>query len=134
MQSKAKTVVPKIHSTTLIYIRFSFFCVCVCVCVCVCLYSGIAAAFQACDDPRKVNVCVGAYRDANGKPWVLPSVHQAERIIWENIATQNKEYLPIEGDADFVKLAMEFAYGPEMPMDHLAAVQTVSVLVGFCLW
>lgn len=104
-----------VSSNVLICSLFFVFFVCV---------LGIAAAFKACDDPRKVNVCVGAYRDENGKPWVLPSVHQAERILWEN-AQEVKEYLPIEGDADFVKLAMEFAYGPEMPMDHLAAVQTV---------
>uniref|UniRef100_A0A7S3KZ81 aspartate transaminase n=1 Tax=Amphora coffeiformis TaxID=265554 RepID=A0A7S3KZ81_9STRA len=86
---------------------------------------GIAAAFKASTDERKVNVCVGAYRDEHGKPWVLPSVKQAEKIMWEN-ATEVKEYLPIEGDAEFVRLAMQFAYGPEMPMDHLAAVQTLS--------
>ena len=84
-----------------------------------------AAAFKASTDERKVNVCVGAYRDEHGKPWVLPSVKRAEKILWEN-AAEVKEYLPIEGDAEFVRLAMEFAYGPEMPMDHLAAVQTVS--------
>jgi aspartate aminotransferase len=84
---------------------------------------GIAAAFRACTSPNKVNVCVGAYRDEHGKPWVLPSVHAAERILWEK--GEIKEYLPIEGDADFIRLAMQFAYGPDMPMDHLAAVQTV---------
>jgi len=86
---------------------------------------GIAQAYQQCTDPRKVNVCVGAYRDEHGKPWVLPSVRKAEKMIWED-ATQNKEYLPIDGDRDFIKVAMEFAYGPEMPMDHLAGVQTLS--------
>jgi len=72
-----------------------------------------------------VNVCVGAYRDENGEPWVLPSVRKAERILLEQ--DDNKEYLPIHGDQDFIEAAMKFAYGPDMPMDHLAAVQTVSV-------
>ena len=89
---------------------------------------GIAAAFRASTDPRKVNVCVGAYRDEHGKPWVLPSVKAAEQQLWQ-ATDEVKEYLPIEGDSDFVRAAMEFAYGPEMPMDHLAAVQTVR-----CLW
>lgn len=35
---------------------------------------GIAQAYRQCEDPRKVNVCVGAYRDDNGKSYVLPSV------------------------------------------------------------
>jgi len=85
---------------------------------------GIASAFKACNDPRKVNVCVGAYRDAEGLPWVLPSVRLAERKLWDD--QQIKEYLPIEGDKDFIAAAMEFAYGPSMSLDHLAAVQTVS--------
>ena len=86
---------------------------------------GIAEAFRVCPDPRKVNVCVGAYRDAHGKPWVLPSVKQAERILWDN-ADEVKEYLPIVGDTEFIQAAMKFAYGPDMPLEHLAAVQTVS--------
>lgn len=86
---------------------------------------GIAQAYRNCTDPRKVNVCVGAYRDENGKPWVLPSVREAEKRIWESPA-ENKEYLPIDGDRDFVQLAMRFAYGPDMPLDHLAGVQTLS--------
>lgn len=86
---------------------------------------GIAQAYQQCTDPRKVNVCVGAYRDENGKPWVLPSVRQAERRLWED-QTQTKEYLPIDGDRDFVKVAMRFAYGRDFPLDHLAGVQTLS--------
>lgn len=90
---------------------------------------GVAAAYRACTDARKVNVCVGAYRDGHGKPWVLPSVKRAEQILWQD-DNQVKEYLPMEGDADFVRLAMKFAYGPEMPLDHLAAVQTVRGLFG----
>jgi hypothetical protein len=29
---------------------------------------GIAQAFRACEDERKANVCIGAYRDGAGKP------------------------------------------------------------------
>ena len=56
---------------------------------------GIAQAYRACTDPRKVNVCVGAYRDERGKPWVLPVVKKAEKILWES-PDEDKEYLPIE--------------------------------------
>jgi hypothetical protein len=42
---------------------------------------GIAQAYRACTDSRKVNVCVGAYRDENGKPWILPAVRKAEQRI-----------------------------------------------------
>jgi aspartate aminotransferase len=86
---------------------------------------GIAQAYRNCTDPRKVNVCVGAYRDENGKPWVLPSVREAEKKIWED-QTENKEYLPIDGDRKFVEVAMRFAYGQEIPLELLAGVQTLS--------
>ena len=56
---------------------------------------------------------------------MLPSVREAERSLWED-ETQTKEYLPIDGDRDFVRMALRFAYGADMPMDHLAGVQTLS--------
>jgi hypothetical protein len=34
----------------------------------------LTAAFKADTHPRKVNLGVGAYRDDNAKPWVLPVV------------------------------------------------------------
>jgi len=52
---------------------------------------GIAEAFKSCQDPNKVNVCVGAYRDSSGKPWVLPSVKEAEKLMLED-SSVNKEY------------------------------------------
>jgi aspartate aminotransferase len=86
---------------------------------------GIAAAYKACTNPNKVNVCVGAYRDDEGKSYVLPTVRKAEyRLLEEN---EGKEYLPIEGDKDFVKYAMKFAYGDNIDIDnHIAAVQSLS--------
>lgn len=83
---------------------------------------GLAQAFKECTDHRKVNVVVGAYRDANGQPWVLPSVRAAERLLLED----NHEYLAIEGDTGFVQKALEFAYGDSVPLDRLAGVQSLS--------
>lgn len=37
-------------------------------------YLGITEAFKADKDPRKINLGVGAYRDENGKPYVLNAV------------------------------------------------------------
>ena len=86
---------------------------------------GIAQAFRACTDDRKVNVCVGAYRDETGQPWVLPSVRAAEAKMM-NIMNENKEYLPIEGDSDFIAKALQFAYGTDAPLHQIAGVQTLS--------
>lgn len=35
---------------------------------------GLMAAYKADDFPEKVDLGVGAYRDDNAKPWVLPVV------------------------------------------------------------
>jgi aspartate aminotransferase len=85
---------------------------------------GIAQAFKTSTDPRKVNVCVGAYRDTDGQPWVLPSVRQAEHQLLDS--NDNKEYLPIEGDAAFCEKALQFAYGADVDLDTIAGVQTLS--------
>jgi len=85
---------------------------------------GIASAFRACQDPNKVNICVGAYRDSDGSPWVLPSVRSAEkRMIEQDV---NKEYAPIEGDSVYVELAIKFAYGDDIDISKVAAVQSLS--------
>jgi hypothetical protein len=86
---------------------------------------GIAQAFRAAPDEHKVNVCVGAYRDTDGKPWVLPSVRKAEEMMLAD-NTENKEYLPIEGDQAYVAKALKFAYGANAPLDRIAGVQTLS--------
>jgi len=84
---------------------------------------GIAEAYRKCDDSKKVNVCVGAYRDTKGNPWVLPSVSEAEKLMLE-MAT-NKEYLPIEGDAEYVEKALKFMYGDDADLSRIAGVQSL---------
>jgi aspartate aminotransferase len=84
---------------------------------------GIAQSFRDSREKNKVNVCVGAYRDENGQPWVLPSVRQAEEIMLKG---ENKEYLPIEGDQAFVEKALKFAYGANAPIERIAGVQSLS--------
>lgn len=69
---------------------------------------GVTEAFKADKDPRKINLGVGAYRDENGKPYILNSVKKAEQTISEGT---DKEYLPITGLADFTKAAVKLAYG-----------------------
>lgn len=68
-------------------------------------------AFKADKDPRKINLGVGAYRDENGKPYVLNSVKQAESII--ESSSPDKEYLPITGLSEFTQAAVKLAYGAD---------------------
>ncbi|GAA5987409.1 hypothetical protein JCM11641_002280 [Rhodosporidiobolus odoratus] len=72
---------------------------------------GITEAFKKDTDPKKINLGVGAYRDAKGKPYVLPSVLKAEdKVISQR---KDKEYLPITGLGEFTKAAAELAYGKD---------------------
>jgi hypothetical protein len=44
---------------------------------------GLTERFQKDDFPQKVIVGVGAYRDDRGKPYVLPCVREAEKMLME---------------------------------------------------
>ncbi|MQL20618.1 aminotransferase class I/II-fold pyridoxal phosphate-dependent enzyme, partial [Escherichia coli] len=64
---------------------------------------GVTEAFKADSNPKKINLGVGAYRDDQGKPFVLPSVKEAERqVIAANL---DKEYAGIVGLPEFTKLS-----------------------------
>lgn len=88
---------------------------------------GVTEAFKKDTNPKKINLGVGAYRDDNGKPFVLPSVHKAEHIMAEK--GLDKEYAPISGPADFCKLSIELALGAdseELKAGVNATVQGIS--------
>lgn len=70
---------------------------------------GVTEAFKKDSNPNKMNLGVGAYRDDNGKPFVLPSVRQAEKQLMEK--SLDKEYLPIIGLQDFCSNAAKLALG-----------------------
>jgi aspartate aminotransferase len=72
---------------------------------------GVTEAFKADKDPRKINLGVGAYRDDEGKPYVLRCVRKAEQSLLSR--QLDKEYLGITGLPAFNKLAAELAYGPD---------------------
>lgn len=72
---------------------------------------GITEAFKRDLNPKKVNLGAGAYRDDDGKPYVLPSIREAEnRVIARNL---DKEYAPIPGISEFTRLAFELAFGKD---------------------
>jgi aspartate aminotransferase len=88
---------------------------------------GLTEAFNKDPDPRKITLGVGAYRDGDNKPWVLPSVRAAEAKILA--AKLSKEYLGIAGDANFVGKSLQFAYGANskpLTENRIAALQTLS--------
>lgn len=84
---------------------------------------GVTEAYKASTHPDKISVGVGAYRDDEGKPVVLPSVKEAERrVVADNL---DNEYLPIGGLAKFNDLALDLAYGASRPQ-HIVALQALS--------
>ncbi|KTW31566.1 hypothetical protein T552_00204 [Pneumocystis carinii B80] len=88
---------------------------------------GINEVFELDKSPLKVNLGVGSYRDDQGKPYVLPSVKEAERRIL--FADLNKEYAAITGVSSFVKYASRLAYGEDskaLKEGRISVVQSVS--------
>lgn len=88
---------------------------------------GVTEAFKKDSNPNKINLGVGAYRDDNGKPYVLPCVKKAE----SQIAAKNldKEYAPISGSADVCKYSIQLALGDDSEVvknGRNATVQTIS--------
>lgn len=47
---------------------------------------GVNTAFLADQDPNKVSLGVGAYRDDNGKPYIFPVVRKVETEILQDKA------------------------------------------------
>ncbi|NXT94246.1 AATM protein, partial [Anhinga rufa] len=70
---------------------------------------GVTEAFKRDTNSKKMNLGVGAYRDDNGKPYVLSCVRKAEAMIASK--KMDKEYLPIAGLADFTRASAELALG-----------------------
>jgi aspartate aminotransferase len=42
---------------------------------------GLMAAYRRDEDPKKVDLGIGAYRDNNAKPWILPVVKKVSPAI-----------------------------------------------------
>lgn len=88
---------------------------------------GVTEAFKKCTDKNKVNVGVGAYRDDQGKPFVLSCVREAEKRILNDC--MDHEYSPIAGEAEFCKLSAQLAFGDKskaIGSDSVSSVQTLS--------
>jgi aspartate aminotransferase len=87
---------------------------------------GVTEKFLADNNPEKMNLGVGAYRDDDGKPVVLDCVREAERRISGN---KFMEYLPMGGFKEFCDHSIKLAYGDENPLvkgNKIAAVQSLS--------
>lgn len=88
---------------------------------------GLTVAFQQDKAPEKINLGVGAYRDDNGKPFILQSVDEAKQRILSRLS--NHEYSAIQGNDTFIKVSEEFTFGKDSPVlkeKRIASIQSLS--------
>lgn len=78
-------------------------------------------------DPRqeRINLGLGTYRNGFGIPYVFEAVRKAEAHLLEELL--DKEYLPMQGDLDYCRLATELVFGAMTPHaeNRIVAVQTI---------
>src|SRR5690606_1894575 len=72
---------------------------------------GITEAYNADQNPKKVNLGVGVYYDDKGKVPLLECVRKSEAILMEKLAPRS--YLPIEGLAAYDKAVQELVFGAD---------------------
>ncbi|KAJ8078672.1 hypothetical protein PM082_012955 [Marasmius tenuissimus] len=88
----------------------------------------LTAAYKADTFEKKVNLGVGAYRDDDNKPWVLPVVRKVEQILL-NTPSLDHEYLPITGLPEYTSSAAKLILGADSPAiadGRVTSVQTIS--------
>lgn len=74
---------------------------------------GLTEAFRSDPSPRKINLSVGVYQDADGRTPVLSCVRRAEERLLAEQST--KSYLPIAGSAEYAGCVQELLFGREHP-------------------
>ena len=88
---------------------------------------GLNDAFKKCEDPKKVLLGMGAYRDDDGKPYILPCVKAAEKLILDR--NMDHEYAPIQGIDSYIAKCLKLAYGADskaLAENRIAGCQSIS--------
>jgi aspartate aminotransferase, cytoplasmic len=94
---------------------------------------GLMAAYRKDTSPKKVDLGIGAYRDNNAKPWILPVVKKVRAVVLKLSSLRpmlmslqadeilrrdpdlNHEYLPIAGLVEFTSAARKLILGTDSP-------------------
>jgi len=92
---------------------------------------GVLSQYQKDGNTKKVNLVVGAYRDDDEKPWVLPCVKMAEKKIVQTKehVNYNKEYLPMTGTEEYKQATQVILFGENWSKankDRIITVQSFS--------
>ncbi len=84
---------------------------------------GLTEAYMRDENPNKVNLGVGVYKDDAGQTPVLQCVKAAEKIL---VATEtSKSYLPISGQPAYGKCVQQLLFGAESEVIHSGRAATV---------
>jgi len=84
---------------------------------------GLMAAFRADNDPHKVDLGVGVYRDDQGDTPILKAVRQAEQAV---LARQNtKSYVAAAGNPGFNQAMEKLVFGADHPALTGGRVRTI---------
>ncbi|WP_164101210.1 amino acid aminotransferase [Candidatus Laterigemmans baculatus] len=83
---------------------------------------GLSEAFNRDPNPRKINLSVGVYQDAEGRTPVLRCVKAAEQRLLEGEAT--KTYLGIDGLPDYRRHVQKLVFEGAIGAERVAVVQT----------
>eukprot|EP00928_Gymnodinium_smaydae_P062780 TRINITY_DN46564_c0_g1_i1.p2 TRINITY_DN46564_c0_g1~~TRINITY_DN46564_c0_g1_i1.p2 ORF type:complete len:400 (-),score=97.00 TRINITY_DN46564_c0_g1_i1:172-1371(-) len=87
---------------------------------------GLTQMFKEDTFPQKVNLGVGAYRTEEGKPWILPSVAEAERRVTSD-TSGDKEYQPIDGKPEYKKEVQALIFSDQViNSGTIATIQALS--------
>ncbi|KAF3988128.1 hypothetical protein FT663_03671 [Candidozyma haemuli var. vulneris] len=90
---------------------------------------GLKARYVADSRSDKVDLGIGAYRDNNGKPWILPAVRKAERKLIDSDG-YNHEYLSISGYEPFLEQSAKVILGDDSSAIKEGAVVSQQSLSG----
>jgi aromatic-amino-acid transaminase len=89
---------------------------------------GVTEAFNADQNPNKVNLGVGVYYDDNGKVPLLECVRKAEALLMEK--STPRTYLPIDGLVAYDKAVQELVFGADSPVVQDKRAITVQAIGG----
>jgi aspartate/tyrosine/aromatic aminotransferase len=84
---------------------------------------GLMAAFRADNDPQKVDLGVGVYRDDQGDTPILKAVRQAEQAVLARQST--KSYVAAAGNPGFNQAMEKLVFGADHPALTGGRVRTI---------
>lgn len=90
---------------------------------------GVALECKKDTYPQKIDLTIGAYRDDNGRPQVLPVVRKAETLLI-NDPSSNHEYLAQDGLPEFCQAAQVLMFGEESLPISEGRVHTIQGISG----